>query len=400
MGTGFSVKRNRAYNTKSIDNGVISISYNKNTPLTAEVGLRDPVSGWSEGAHNKGYTVAVVVGSIWLTTGFTAIGLRSTGWVGTIGSLLGTIVPGLVLIVFAVIYLGAGHPSHLSFEIAGFLPDLTNPGNLSFAISTIMIFAGIELMGTRVREIRDSSRTYPQATWIAIGLTTALLVPTLLAIAILVPAAELNITAGIVQAVQTVFESVWHIGWIPALFAVALLIDSIGEIAGWMAGTPVAMAAAAREGYLPASLGREGQGSAPQMLVGQALVGSLISILFIVEPSVQSVFWVLSALLVQLYLMMYMMLFAAAWRLRFTQPHHPRGYRVPGGRPGMALVCGIGILFALAAFIVGFIPPASLTELTLLHYLSVLSSGLTISLGTPLLLIRWRRRKLRTLSTL
>lgn len=351
--------------------------------------------GWSEGAHNKVYTVAVVIGSIWLTTGFTAMGLRSTGWVGTVGSLLGTIVPGLALIAFAVIYLAAGHTSHMSFEVSGLLPDLTNLGNLTFAISTIMIFAGIELMGTRVREIRDSSRTYPQATWIAIGLTSGLLVPTVLAIAILVPATELNITAGIVQAMQTVFTSVWHVEWIPALFAVALLIDSIGEIAGWMAGTPMAMATAAREGYLPASLGREGHGSAPQMLVGQALVGSLISIIFIVEPSVQSVFWVLSALLVQLYLMMYMMLFAAAWRLRYTQPQRPRSYRVPGGQPGIALVCGVGILFSSAAFVVSFIPPASLTELTLPHYLSVLMIGLTISVGTPLLLIGWRSRRKR-----
>ena len=155
------------------------------------------------------------------------------------------------------------------------------------------------------------------------------------------------------------------------------------------------MATAAREGYLPAFLGHEGAGTAPKMLLAQALVGSLISVLFIVEPTVESAFWVLSALLVQLYLMMYIMLFAAAWWLRVKQPHHPRGFRVPGGRPGMAIVCGVGILFALAAFVVGFIPPSSLTELTPLHYLSVLTVGLTISVGTPLLLIRWRIRTRR-----
>ena len=193
--------------------------------------------GWDDGAHDKGYTAALVVGTIWLTTALTAMGLRSTGWVGTVGSLVGTILPGAALIVLAGVYLVAGHPSHISFEPSHLVPDMTKPGNLTFAISTIMIFAGIELMGTRVLEVRDASTTYPRATWIAIGLTAALLVPTVLSIAILVPATELNITAGLVQAIQTVSKSVWHIEWISALFAVALLIDAIGEIAGWMAGT-------------------------------------------------------------------------------------------------------------------------------------------------------------------
>lgn len=360
--------------------------------LTSSAAMLAIGFGWTEGAHNKGYTVAVVLGVIWSATGFTAMGLRSSGWVGTAGSLLGTIVPGFTLIVLAFVYLATGHPARISLEPAELLPDLASPGNLTFAISTIMIFAGIEVMGTRVREITDSIHTYPRATWIAIGLATGLLVPTVLAIAILVPRSELNITAGIVQAVQEAFRSVWNVQWIPGLFAVALLIDSIGEITGWMTGTPVAMAAAARRGYLPASLGHEGQGSAPRMLLLQGVIGSSISVLFIVEPSVESVFWVLSALLVQLYLMMYIMLFAAAWRLRFTQPGQRRGYRVPGGQAGMACICGVGILFAFAALLVGFIPPTSLPELTWLHYLSVLATGLTVCLAAPLLLIRCRTR--------
>jgi glutamate:GABA antiporter len=346
--------------------------------------------GWSEGAENKVYIVAVVLGSIWFTTAMTGMGLRSSGWVGTVGSLVGTIVPGIALVAFAVIYLSEGHPSNISFDVSALVPDLSKAGNLTFAISTILIFAGIELMGTRVGEIRNPGHTYPRATWVAIGMTTILLVPTVLAIAVLVPRGELNIAAGIVQAIATAFDSVWHIKWVPALFAIALLIDSIGEIAGWMSGTPIAMATAAREGFLPKRFGRETRGAVPSMLLGQAIVGSLISVLFIAVPTVRSVFWLLSALLVQLYLLMYILLFASAWRLRFTQPNRPRAWRVPGGKVGIAIVSLVGIAFAAAAFVVGFIPPSSLTELTTAHYLGVLCSALAVSLGIPLLLMVWR----------
>ncbi len=348
--------------------------------------------GWEAGAENKVYVVSVVVGTILLTSMLTMFGLRSTGWVGTVGSLAGTIVPGVALVAFAIVYLVQGHASNISFEASAFVPDLTDSGNLAFAISTIMIFAGIELMGTRVEEIRDPARTYPRATFISIALATLLLVPTVLAIAVLVPPTELNITAGIVQAMQTVFDSVWKLSWVPALFAVALLIDSVGEIAGWMAGTPVAMATAADRGFLPERFGRVTGQVARPVLLAQAVIGSIISVVFIFVPNVEAVFWVLSALLVQLYLLMYMLLFAAVWWLRRSRPDQPRPWRIPGGRAGITLVCGVGLVFSVAAFLVGFLPPSSL-DVGSANYLAVLCSALGISLFIPVALILLRARR-------
>lgn len=349
--------------------------------------------GWEAGAENKVYVVSIVVGTILLTSILTMFGLRSTGWVGTVGSLAGTIVPGVALVAFAIVYLVQGHASHISLEASELIPDLTDPQNLAFAISTIMIFAGIELMGTRVEEIRDPARTYPRATFTSIALATLLLIPTVLAIAVLVPATELTITAGIVQAMQTVFDSVWHLSWVPALFAVALLIDSVGEIAGWMAGTPVAMAMAADRGFLPERFGRVTGQVARPVLLAQAVIGSIISVVFIFVPNVEGVFWVLSALLVQLYLLMYMLLFAAVWWLRRSRPDQPRPWRIPGGLAGITLVCGVGLVFSVAAFLVGFLPPSSL-EVSSANYLAVLCSILGISLFIPVALILLRARRI------
>jgi len=171
-----------------------------------------------------------------------------------------------------------------------------------------------------------------------------LLIPATLAIAVLVPGHELSITAGIVQAMQTVLDGVWHVAWLLPILAIAIWIDSIGEIAGWMMGTPIAMATAGRDGHLPETFTRStGRGAAKPLLMAQAVVGSLICLLFVVEPTVSNLFWVLSAMLVQLYLLMYVMVFAAAWKLRRTRPEVPRPFRIPGGRIGIRLACGLGI---------------------------------------------------------
>ena len=41
--------------------------------------------------------------------------------------------------------------------------------------------------------------------------------------------------------------------------------------------------------------------------------------------------------------MMYIMIFASAIKLRYTQPDTPRAYKIPGGNYGMWIVAGMGI---------------------------------------------------------
>lgn len=301
-------------------------------------------------------------------------------------------LPGAALVGFAIVYVLQGHPSNISFSADNFIPDLAKPSTLAFAISTIMVFAGIEVMGTRVKEIQDPARKYPRATFSAIALAALVLIPTVLALAVLVPVSELNITAGIVQAIEVVFSSVWVLAWVRALFAVALLLDALGEISGWMAGTPIAMAKASERGFLPSGFGQIQSQAARPMLIGQAIFGSLISIVFIFVPSVEAVFWVLSALLVQLYLLMYMILFASVWQLRRSQPLRDRPWRIPGGWFGVSVVSGVGLVSSIAAFAIGFFPPESLNIGTG-NYLAVLGAGLLLSLGAPAVLIVIRERR-------
>ena len=203
----------------------------------------------------------------------------------------------------------------------------------------------------------------------------------------------MSITAGFVQAVQAVFDDIWMIGWLVPVFAIAIWIDSIGEIAGWMTGTPVAMATAGKDGHLPEELTETTERGVPKpMLITQAVVGSLITLLFVVEPTVASLFWLLSAMLVQLYLLMYMMLFASALRLRRTRADVPRPFCIPGGSVGIWIVCAVGMIFSIATFVVGFIPPASLPDSSLAEHLAILGGAIALGVLVPVVL-SWRRRE-------
>ena len=80
---------------------------------------------------------------------------------------------------------------------------------------------------------------------------------------------------------------------------------------------------------------------------------------FLFLKDVSTAFLILTALSGTVYLAMYIMMFAAAIRLRYSKPQIERHFEVPGGMLGIWLVSGIGILISIVALILSFIPPAA-----------------------------------------
>jgi len=97
-------------------------------------------------------------------------------------------------------------------------------------------------------------------------------------------------------------------------------------------------------------------------------------------------FFLLSAMTITLYLIMYMLMFAAAIRLRYTQPDLKRSYRVPGGMLGMWIIAGTGFAGVVFAFIVGFFPPSQLPVGSPALYVGLVAGGTLLFTGLPLLI--------------
>lgn len=94
----------------------------------------------------------------------------------------------------------------------------------------------------------------------------------------------------------------------------------------------------------------------------------------------------LGALAVGLYLIMYMMMYAAGIRLRYTQPKLIRSYRVPGGNTGMWLIGGVGFLAVLFSFIVTFFPPSQLPVGSPATYTWLVVTGTAVFLAIPFII--------------
>ena len=113
-------------------------------------------------ASNKVFTLIVVLAIYWVAT---LVSLKGMDWVGKIskwGGMIGTIIPAGLLILLGIIYISTGGHNYMDMS-QGFFPDLTNFDNLVLASSIFLFYAGMEMMGIHVMDVKNPSRNYPKA---------------------------------------------------------------------------------------------------------------------------------------------------------------------------------------------------------------------------------------------
>jgi amino acid transporter len=111
---------------------------------------------------------------------------------------------------------------------------------------------------------------------------------------------------------------------------------------------------------------------------------SIFSLIFLFMPTISSSYWILLDLLGLGYLIMYILMFLAAIRLRYIKPDIHRAYKIIGGNVGMWIIAGIGLSTSLFTIFIGFFPPAQLPVGSIIFYDTFLVLGLTIMLIIPI----------------
>ena len=341
--------------------------------------------------NNPIYVVSVILIVYWASTLAAFRGLKFSGIITTVGTIGGTLIPGIVIILLGAFWLLSGSPSQIDLSWNSFVPDLTSLSNIVFAASVLLLYGGMEVSAVHAKEVQNPQRDYPKAIFIALALTVGIFVFGTLAVGIVVPQAEINLVSGVMQAFAYFFEA-YSIGWLIPIFAILIVFGAVGQVGAWIVGPSKGMLETAKEGTLPPFLQKTNkQGVATHVMIVQGLIVSVLSLVFLIMPDVNSSFWILTALTAQLYLIMYVFMLAAAIKLKYSQPDVKRPYTVPGGNLGMWICAGIGGLAALAAIGIGFIPPAQIGTGDLLAYELFLFGGIAVLGGAPLLIYQIRK---------
>ena len=342
-------------------------------------------------AGNKLYTIAIVLLIYWAATFFTLRGIKSSSGIAKWGGLVGTIVPGAFIIALGIFYLFQGRPLQIPMGWGKLIPDLSNFNNLVLAASIFLFYAGMEMNALHVKDVKNPTRNYPLAILIASLGTVAIFVLGTLAIGFIIPKAQINLVQSLLVAYGD-FLKVFGLSWLAPLVALALAFGVLGGVTVWVAGPSAGMAVVGRAGYLPPLFQKlNKQGVASRILLVQGLIVTLLSIIFVVLPSVQAAYQILGQLTVTLYLIMYLLMFSAAIYLRLSQPNTPRPYKVPGGKFGIWIIGGGGLIGSLLAFVLSFIPPSQISVGSPTVYISFLIGGNIFFLAIPLIIYALRK---------
>ena len=179
-----------------------------------------------------------------------------------------------------------------------------------------------------------------------------------------------------------------HASWLSPIIAIAL---AFGVLAGVGHGLPVRPKMdllPGKAGYMPPFFQKTNKlGVQKNILFVQGGAVTILSLLFVVMPSVQSFYQILSQLTVVLYLIMYMLMFSGAIVLRYKMKKLNRPFRIgKGGNGLMWLVGGLGFCGSLLAFVLSFIPPSQISTGSNTVWFSVLIIGALIVVIAPFII--------------
>jgi glutamate:GABA antiporter len=341
-------------------------------------------------ADNGVYTGIVIVVVFWLGVFMSARG--GTGGIAKLASsglLIGTLIPGVLLVGLGIVYLLQGNPSVAPMDADALIPKWTGIASLVLIVNNFLSYSGMEMNAVHVASLRNPKREFPRAMFFACGLVLLIFILPALAISWVIPAEELSLTAGVMQAFEG-FLSYFNLQVLVPIVAVALVCASAGGMLTWLSGPSKGLLLIARrEGYLPPFFQQQNENEvAVHILVVQGAVTTAIALLYALVPSVSSAYWILSVMTTQVYLIVYLLMFVAAVKLRRTQPDVERGYRAPA----LTFMCVLGFVASAAAIIIGFVPPSQFENGSDAAYIGLILAG-TVLLG---LLPPWlflKRRK-------
>ena len=350
-------------------------------------------------ASNRLYTLVVVLIIYWLATFISLKGMSWVGKVSKVGGLVGTIIPAGLLVVLAIIYLVAGGTSHMDFH-GSFFPDLTNFNNLVLASSIFLFYAGMEMGGIHVKEVDNPSKNYPKAVLIGSLVTVLIFILGTFSLGIIIPQEDINLTQSLLVGFDRYFAFI-RASWLSPIIAIALAFGVLAGVLTWVAGPSKGIFAVGRAGYLPPFFQKTNKiGVQRNILLIQGAIVTLLGLLFVVMPSVQSFYQILSQLTVLLYLIMYLLMFAAGIYLRYNMKDVVRPFRIGSKGNGlMWIIGGLGFLGSLLAFILSFIPPGQIAVGSNAMWYSVLVIGCIVVVVAPLIIYAMRKPSWKDTST-
>lgn len=341
--------------------------------------------------HHRLLMLIMMLTVLWSGTFLNFLSTKISGFFSTVGIILGSILPGIAIIALGSYWIYSGQAVQIDLSMHALIPEF-NSTSVAYFTAIALGFAGIEVAAFYVPDTKDPKHTFPKATFIATIIIITIYVLGALAIACVIPKDQMMLSSGMMQA-MSVFFGFLGIPWAIPIFALFSVLGGMALLNTWIIGPSKGLHTSAQHHDLPDFAKKTNKiGSPVAILLMQAIIGSVLISMNIFIPTINQFYWIFQTQAAQLILLMYLMIFVSAIKLRYSQPDVKRIYQIPGGKIGLWLIAGTGALFCVVAFLVGFIPPPEYQFISFGSYALILLVGI-ILFSSPPFIWAWIRTK-------
>jgi amino acid transporter len=339
------------------------------------------------------YVLPATLLCLWLAVGLNIVGVGTGKWLQNAGG-IGTYVPGVIIVAIAIAFVATGRPSANPITPSSVVPNFGSLQGLNLWASIAFAFAGLELSSSMGGEVRDPRRTLPRSVFVSAPLIAAAYVLGTWALLRIVPAGDVNIVSGLLQAISSgaraLSPALW---WLAPLAAAAYTLGNVGGVGAWLTAPARVAFAIGLDRYFPPAFGRvHPKWKTPYVaiLVQAALATAFLFVSVLGKgTTVERAYLIILDTQLLIYFIPYVYLFISFLRLRRMQAP-PDAVRVPGGAIGARAIGVSGLVVTLLAMAIAMVPPDGETD-PLLFELKVVGGALSfVALGG---VVYWRGRR-------
>ncbi|MGM1047135.1 amino acid/polyamine/organocation transporter, APC superfamily [Paenibacillus uliginis N3/975] len=346
-------------------------------------------------SSNNVFIFIVILISYW---GVTLLNLKfdMVKIAGNWGAIIGVYIPFVFLVILGVMYMiknGIQPESYLgNFKASDLLPNLSDLGSLAYLSGIIFIFAGVEISSVHANNIENPKRNYPIAVIASVILLVIFNLVAGLTVSNAVPMGKMEL-ANITQPYMIFCENLGIPSIFVNLISGMILIGVLVQLSAWVLGPSKSMIKVADEGNLPPFFQKRTSKNVPITFVMiQAIVISLVSVLYIVVPNVNSAFLIITITTTILYCIVYALIAISAIRLRYKMPEVERPFRL--GAKGNGLMWFVSLLSLLSVGItltVSLIPPSVLEPSQYTGYIIYQVGATIVMVGIALIINKMKK---------
>jgi glutamate:GABA antiporter len=335
-------------------------------------------------AQNRTFLLIASFAMLLVAVGLNIIGLNIGKWLQNAGG-VGTYLP-LMMIVGVGLVLWTRQGSVTHFTWTEMMPHW-NWDTVNFWPQMAFAFAGLELVSAMSEEVRNPQKTFPRAIFASGALIALMYIAGTVAVLMMLPSESVDPKSGVFQAI-TEGSTMLRMAAVGVIAALLVTVGNAGGVGSTVAGVARIPFIVGIDRYLPEAFGKiHPRWKTPYIsILVQAIISGAILLVAQINENARGAYQILVDAATILYFIPFVYMYAAAIKLyaRPDRSENRSAVVIPGGRLGVCIAGGLGLVVVAVGIVLSFIPPGDSSSKILFETKLAAGTVLSILLGLVL----------------